>query len=440
MQERTQLDDQTPRDELIRELRELRQRLGTLESDSAKLREAQKFESLGVLAGGFAHDFNNLLMAVLGHADMALTHLEDSHPAHRNVQQIGVAARRAADLTGQLLAYAGKGRFVLQELDLNVVIAEMAHLLKVSAHHTASPTYHLAARLPQLEADAAQIRQVVVNLITNAAEAMAQRGDDDAGADRAGSIRVTTELRDVDAAYLAACVVGAENRPGEYVALEVADTGGGMDDATQARMFEPFFTTKFTGRGLGLAAVHGIVRGHHGAIHVESRPGEGTKVVVLFRPVAAPRAMAGEPLRRFQQSHVQSAGQAAANAPKQRQQRGTALLVDDDINVREVAQMMLTTLGFEVHVAHDGDEARRLFEQHHEDLKLVLLDLVMPGVMGDAVLADLRQIDASVPVLLMSGYNVEEINQRLEGRGAAGFVQKPFTFEELRSAITLALA
>jgi signal transduction histidine kinase/CheY-like chemotaxis protein len=435
------IDETTPREELIRELRSLQERLGTIEADGAKLREAQKLESLGVLAGGFAHEFNNLLMAVLGNAEVALANLSAEHPAHRNVQQIGVAARRAADLTGQLLAYAGKGRFVAQELDLNVVIAEMAHLLKLSAHHTARPTYHFAGRLPLIEADPAQIRQLVVNLITNAAEALTQRGeplDDDPG-----GISVITRTRLVDALFLSHCAVGAHNSPGEYVALEVADSGPGLDAATQARMFEPFFTTKFTGRGLGLAVVQGIVRAHDGAIHVASTPGAGTTITVLFPPL---RTLAFNAERDAPpiSAPAPHAPRADAGSPRMlqlpaRATRGQALLVDDDVNVRDVARIMLSQLGFEVYVASDGEEARRLFQKHHATLQLVLLDLVMPGVRGDAVLAELRELNGSVPVLLMSGYSADQINHRLEGRGATGFVQKPFTFEELRAAVMLAL-
>lgn len=416
-------DETTPRDELIRELRALRERIAALESDPARLRETQKTESLGALTGRFAHDINNLLMAVLGNADVALARLGPEHPAHRNIQQISVAARRAADLTGQVLAYAAKSRLVTQELDLNAVIAEMSHLLKLSAHHAARPTYHLAARLPPVAADTSQVRQLLVNLITNAAEAIG---------DRPGSIGVSTAVRAVDAAFLASCAVGRENTPGVYVALEVADTGDGMDAATQARMFEPFFSAR-GGRGLGLAAVHSIVSAHGGALHVRSAPRAGTAVTVLLRPLAP------------QQEHdVQRQARpwptASGPQPQRAPGRGQVLLVDDDASVREVAQLMLAQLGFAVHVAHDGEEARRTFAERHAELRLVLLDLVMPGARGDAVLAELRAIDAAVPVLLMSGHDVEEINQRLEGRGAAGFVQKPFTFEELRAAVTLALA
>jgi two-component system, cell cycle sensor histidine kinase and response regulator CckA len=429
------IDQTTPREELIRELRSLRERLDTIEKDSARLREAQKLESLGVLAGGFAHEFNNLLMAVLGNADVALANLAPEHPAHRNLQQIGVAARRAADLTGQMLAYAGKGRVMVQELDLNVVIAEMAHLLKISAHNVASPTYHLAAHLPAIEADASQIRQVVVSLIANAAEAIALQTQA-AGAASHGSIRVATEARVVDAAFLSRCSVGG-GAPGEYVVLEVADTGAGMDEATQARMFDPFYTTKFTGRGLGLAAVQGIIRAHGGAIHVSSTLGAGTTVTVLFPPLEA--AQRRTPTVAAAPASLDSTPARPSPAPV-RANRRIALLVDDDASVRDVARVMLTQLGFEVHVARDGQEARALFHAHHASLELVLLDLVMPGVRGDAVLAELRQLNATVPVLLMSGYDVEEINQRLEGRGATGFVQKPFTFDELRAAVVLALA
>ncbi|MEN9938849.1 MAG: hypothetical protein RLZZ387_5428 [Chloroflexota bacterium] len=423
-------DETTSRDELIREVRELRARLGSFEADSARLLEAQKLESLGVLAGGFAHDFNNLLMAVLGNTDMARAQLGEGHPALVNVQQIGLAARRAADLTSQLLAYAGKGRFIVQEMDLNTLIVEMAYLLKASTLHAASPTYVLAARLPAIEADVAQIRQVVMNLISNAAEAIGERP---------GAIQVATEARRVDAAFLAQCTLGEGLPPGEYVTLAITDTGAGMDATTQARIFEPFFTTRFTGRGLGLAAVHGIVRAHRGALHVRTAPSQGTTVTVLLPALEGARGAA--------ETHPQAretGGNASAQAqPLERHETQEAphlaLLIDDDSSVRDVTRVMLQMLGYTVIEAHDGEEGIELFRGRSPELSCVLLDLVMPGMRGDAVLAELRRIDDRVPVLLMSGYNVAEINKRMEGRGVAGFIQKPFMFDELRAVMALIL-
>jgi len=387
-----------------------------------RLLEAQKLESLGVLAGGVAHDFNNLLMAVLGNVDLVQAQLPDSSPANAPLGQIKLAARRAADLTSQMLAYAGKGHFVTSLLDLNEVIVEMAHLLKTSTHRTASLSFSLTARLPQIEADPTQIRQVAMNLITNAAEAIGER---------AGAIRLETSRLVASRRYLGECVLGRDLAPGEYVALTVADSGCGMDAATQARIFEPFFTTKFTGRGLGLAAVHGIVRSHRGAIHVESRPDDGTTLTVLFRAAApfdavlaaTPPHAAAPPIHR----------ESAAN-------KVLVLVIDDDQIVREASRKIVELLGYAALAAGSAEEGLATMREHAGEINCVLLDMVMPNISSEAMLANLRALRPDVPVLLMSGYNADEVNRRMEGRGLAGFLQKPFTLDQLRAALALALA
>ncbi len=230
-----------------------------------QVQHAQKLESLGVLAGGIAHDFNNLLMAILGNADLALDDLSPHAPAHECIQEIEKASKRAAELAKQMLAYSGKGRFVIEPIDLNEFVDEMAHLLEVSVSKKALLKYNYADNLPAIDADATQVRQIIMNLITNASEAIG---------DRSGVIALSTGAMDCDRAYL-----DSANNPlrasldeplleGVYTYFEVADTGGGMDKETQEKIFDPFFTTKFTGRGLGMAAVLGIVRGHHGTIKV----------------------------------------------------------------------------------------------------------------------------------------------------------------------------
>uniref|UniRef100_UPI002ADE7C8B PAS domain S-box protein n=1 Tax=Tepidiforma sp. TaxID=2682230 RepID=UPI002ADE7C8B len=243
-----------------------------------QMQQTQKLESLGVLAGGIAHDFNNLLVAILGNAGLALMELPPESPARQTVQAIETAAQRAAELTRQMLAYSGRGKFVVEPLNLSRLVEEMAHLLEVSVSKRAVLKYRFAPDLPLIEGDATQVRQVIMNLITNASDAIG---------DRSGVISISTGLMHADRAYLRTAYMDDDLPEGDYVYLEVADTGVGMDEATAARIFDPFFTTKFTGRGLGLAAVLGIVRSHRGAIKLYTEPGRGTTFKILF-PVAGP--------------------------------------------------------------------------------------------------------------------------------------------------------
>jgi len=386
-----------------------------------KLLETQKLESLGVLAGGIAHDFNNLLVGVMGNASLALASLPPGSPAHDGLRHIEVAAQRAADLTRQLLAYAGKGQFVVQRLDLNTIVEEMTPLLRISIAKTARLGYALAERLPAIAADAAQIRQVLMNLVINASEAI---GDGD------GSITVGTSVVVADRALLADTVLGLDLPGGEYVCLEVADSGRGMDAATAARIFEPFFTTKFTGRGLGLAAVLGIVRGHKGALTVSSEPGQGTRFRVLLPtadpsadgfpvpPPASPREWHGEAER----------------------DRGTALLIDDEAEVRDVTAHMLERLGFTVLRATDGQEGVEVYRRHPERVVVVLLDMTMPHMTGEQALGELLRVKPDARVVLMSGYSEHEATRRFAGKGLAGFLQKPFRLADLHGKLQQVLA
>jgi two-component system cell cycle sensor histidine kinase/response regulator CckA len=367
---------------------------------------AQKLESLGVLAGGIAHDFNNLLTGILGNADLALRELSPLSPARESLDDIAATARRASELCRQLLAYSGKGRFVVQPLDLAELVREMGHLLAISISKHASLQYHFGADLPAIEGDATQIRQVVMNVIVNASEAIA---------DRNGVIALHTGLTHCDAAYLAGCSCADGVEPGDFAFLEVSDNGHGMDRATLERIFDPFFTTKFTGRGLGLAAVLGIVRGHRGAIRVYSEPGRGTTFKLLFPPSPS-------------QAHTKV--QAPAPTSLWRGD-GTVLLVDDEESVRKAGRRMLEQAGFSVLMAEDGRAAVELFRDEAEHIRLVVLDLTMPELDGAACFRALRQIKPDVKVLLTSGYNEQEAVNAFAGRGLGGFLQKPFTIEEL---------
>jgi PAS domain S-box-containing protein len=380
-----------------------------------QMRHAQKLESLGVLAGGIAHDFNNLLMGVLGNAGLALSELPSDSSARATVEQIETAALRAAELTNQLLAYAGKGRFVVEPLDLSRLVEEMAHLLSAAISKKAVLRYDLAEELPAVEADATQLRQVAMNLITNASEAL---GDD------SGLITVRTGVMEADRAYLAGTWAGDALEPGPYVYLEVADTGGGMDEETRARIFDPFFTTKFTGRGLGLAGVLGIVRSHEGAIRVETEPGRGTTVTVLLAGTAvtpeAPDRSLGPP--------------AAAN------DGATVLVVDDEETVRAVARAVLERSGFTVLTASDGREGIEVFTAHSAEIDAVLLDMTMPAMSGPEVFAQLRAVRPDARVVLSSGYTEEDTRRRLPAGDIAGFIQKPYRPAQLVEAMHEAIA
>ncbi|OGP70365.1 MAG: hypothetical protein A2Y80_01400, partial [Deltaproteobacteria bacterium RBG_13_58_19] len=377
-----------------------------------QMRHVQKLESLGVLAGGIAHDFNNLLMTVLGNAELALLELSPAAASRQNVQEIRKAAHRAAELCRQMLAYSGKGKFVVEKLNLSEVVKEMAHMLEVSTSKKAILRYHFPENLPPVEADPTQLRQVIMNLITNASEAIGEES---------GIIRVSTGVLECDRAYLEESYYLAENlAPGSYVFLEVTDTGSGMDAATREKIFDPFFTTKFTGRGLGLAAVLGIVRGHKGAIRVYSEPGKGSTFRILLP------AVSGE------------AGQAGLKSGVEEpawQGRGTILLIDDEEAIRRLGQAMLERLGFEVLTAADGSEGVEVYRQHWDRIVCVILDLTMPQMGGEETMGELRQIREDLRIILSSGYDEQEVTQRFASKGLAGFIQKPYTLKRLREEL-----
>lgn len=373
----------------------------------AQIQQSQKLESLGVLAGGIAHDFNNLLMVVLGHAEMILTDRTLSEQARGNLADIEKAAQRASELCRQLLAYSGRSRFVIKPVDLNALIQELGRLLEVSIGKNAKVEYRLAEQLLPVLADATQIRQVVLNLLTNAAEAMP-------AAD--GRITVTTACRHVADAELEGMVLGQALEAGTYISFEVADTGCGMDSNTVARMFDPFFTTKFAGRGLGLAAVMGIVRSHGGAIACRSRPGAGTTIEVLLPALTGPYS---------------SLSDTGPLGVRTWHGQGLVLLADDDPQVRTVSRQMLEKLGLQVIAAADGVEAVELFRARSGEFACVLLDLMMPRLSGEEVLQAIRQIAPAMPVILMSGYSEEETARRFDGQNRLWFLMKPFKIRNI---------
>jgi two-component system cell cycle sensor histidine kinase/response regulator CckA len=379
-----------------------------------RMQQTQKLESLGILAGGIAHDFNNIVMTILGNADLAERGLPSDSPLREHVHEITQAAQRASNLCKQLLAYSGKGHFEIRPLDLNAVITEMEQMLHLSVSKKASIRFTFPTVLPLIEADISQVQQVLMNLVINASEAITTAG---------GIISVSTGSLECDTVYLRDNWSGQELPAGRYVFIEVADNGAGMNAATRARIFDPFFTTKVAGRGLGLAAVMGIVRGHNGAIKVYSEPGKGTTFKLLF-PAAAQPDCHRKP---------------EADKGTRWRGTGTVLLVDDDSSVRKVGQRMLEALGFSVLLARDGREALEVFRAGHDTVACVILDLTMPVMDGEDAYRELRAIDPEVRVVLSSGYNERETLGQFTGKGLAGFIQKPYQLpvlaEKLRHAL-----
>ncbi len=377
-----------------------------------QMQQAARLESLGVLAGGIAHDFNNLLAAILGHADLALEDLPDYSPARDSLLEITTAVQQASDLCRQMLAYAGHGPFVTESLSLSDLVSGTSHLLRSSISGRAMLDLRLAEGLPACRGDVSQVRQVLLDLVLNASEAIAERS---------GRITVSTGAGRFTADDLRAAYGTESPAPGQYAWLAVADTGCGMDAGVLQRMFEPFYTTKFTGRGLGLAATLGIVRGHRGVILVASEPGRGTTFRVLF-PVAA-------------------AAPAAAQAAPAVTWRGsgTALLVDDEDTVRGIGRRLLERLGFEVVCAADGQAALDLLAAHRPRIRLVLLDLTMPHMGGEDAYRELRRLAPEVPVVLTSGYLETDVAARFADDPPAGFVPKPLSLSGLRDRLQQAL-
>lgn len=378
-----------------------------------RMQETQKLESLGVLAGGIAHDFNNLLVAVLANAELALQMLaraESQQAILERVADARNAALHAAELTNQMLAYSGRGHFDVRPISLNELVLDMGHLLAASLSKKARVEYDLPG-LPAVQADVAQIRQVIMNLITNASDALE---------DRAGTIHVRTGVELVGSS-LPDLYGHAPLVPGSYAFLEVADDGCGMDAETCARLFEPFFTTKFTGRGLGLSAVQGIVRGHGGGIVLRSTLGTGTTIKVLLSCVG------DQPPVGAQSAHTET--------PSVWSGHGIALLVDDDSRVRTVTTLLLRDLGFEVIEAETGRDAIALFERRASEVRFVMLDVTMPDLSGDQVLQELRKLRSNVPVLLCSGYGEEEMRASFSSEDMETFLQKPYPLRALKARL-----
>jgi PAS domain S-box-containing protein len=369
---------------------------------------AQRLESLGVLAGGIAHDFNNILTAILGRLNLAALGLPPG-PARTHLEEADFAVGRAAELCQQMLIYAGKGTPRIRALDLSTLVEEMGRMLEVAVAKHIELKRELAQQLPAIRGDSSQLRQVVMNLITNAADALG------------GSIgRIVLRTRELDVSgMLAERFVAGPPGGQRCVAVEVIDTGCGMDAETKRRMFDPFFTTKFTGRGLGMSAVLGIVRDHAGAISVESTLGRGTTVTVYF-----PVQPAGEPAL------------PEAPAPRIRQRGLNVLLVDDDDAVRVLTANMIEHLGFSVTQAESGQQALAIFASERQRIQLAIVDVTMPDMDGLSVLTALRDQQDDLPIILASGYSQRDLAEWAKGRRNVSILTKPYDLATLAEAIS----
>ena len=383
----------------------------------AQVQHAQKLESLGVLAGGIAHDFNNILVAILGYSDLALRVMPSHDPNRQYLEEIGKGARSAADLATQMLAYSGKGAFERKVFELNGLVTDMAHLLEVTLSKKVKLNYDLADNHTAVQGDSSQVRQVIMNLITNASDAID---------DVTGAISVSTGTIEINSAQTQQDASGTQLPEGVYVFLDVTDTGCGMDKATLARLFDPFFTTKFAGRGLGMAAVQGIMSGHKGMIEVTSEPGVGSTFKALFPAHDLPT---------HDRSSSPRVGHDDSWIPA-----GAALIVDDDDIVRDLGQRMLEEIGFNVHAASGGLEAIKMLQDRHDDIACVILDLTMPEMDGVECFDKLRQLKSDIPIIIMSGYGKEEMAERFATQDNIGFVQKPYTLGLLTQRLREVLA
>ncbi len=367
-----------------------------------QLRHSQKAESIAVLAAGVAHDFNNLLTGIIGNTSIALSELEPNHPNRSNLEDVMVAGEKAADVTRQLLAYAGRGKFVVRQIHLSQLIVSTGKLLEASIPKKTQLRFELESDLPLTEGDPDQMRQLLLNLVINAAEAIG---------DETGTLTIRTRASRLDETR--------DDLPaGPYVVLEVKDTGVGMDEATKSRIFEPFFSTKFLGRGMGLAAALGIVLAHRGRIQVQSSPGSGSTFTTYLPAVAAaPKLQLDEGLNGT----------------------GTILVVDDEEVVRQTAKMALQRYGYHVLLAEDGVKAIDIVRQHASEIRLVILDMTMPVMSGEEAFQHISEIAPNLPVIASTGYSQAEAANRFTGDQVVGFLQKPYTAPLLGRTVKAAL-
>ena len=382
-----------------------------IEAEQAKW-QAQKMEGIGLLAGGIAHDFNNILAAIMAQASVAQFQLEAEAPAQAALTKVITAAEQAANLTGQLLAYAGNKKYVPQTLDLNQLVTQNLHLFQLAIPRHVSLVSELTPEAVYVEADPGQLQQVIMNLLLNGAEAIQ---------DQPGTVQLRTRrvlLNESDEHHFP--LTGFTLPAGHYAILEVSDDGIGLDEATLSRIFEPFFSTKSTGRGLGLAAVHGIIQGHHGALDLDSTPGQGTRFTIYL------------PLSPREPAEV-----AATTTPDLQLPSGTTILtIDDELSVRQAMASILATTAATLLQAETGQDGLACYRAHQAEIDLVILDLTMPGMSGKETLQALHEIDPDLPVILCSGYSDAD----LASSPAIPFLPKPFKAVDLLRLVQQTLA
>ncbi len=377
------------------------------------MRYIQKLESLGIMAGGIAHDFNNFLMSILGNAELAQFEISRQSPAFKNLDSIIRASRSASELCKQMLAYAGKGECRLEKGDINQLVQEMTQMLKAPLSKRITFNVNLCGQVPKVLMDKVQIGQVLMNLVINAAEAIGEQS---------GEITVSTSYRKVSPDEFADYCFERGTETLNCIILEVRDTGCGMTHDTKSRIFDPFFSTKFTGRGLGMAAVQGIVKAHRGAISVNSTLGKGSTITVML-PLEDSRL------------DEKTTGQPESESDEWKG-NGLVLAVDDESDICSVNSEFLGRMGFDVVIAMDGDSAVEIFSQKHHEITFVLLDYTLPGEMnGDDVFDMIISIDPAAKIILASGHSGHHVIERFTSKGLAGFIQKPYSYNDLEEIV-----
>jgi len=376
--------------------------------------QAQKLESLGLLAGGIAHDFNNLLTGILGNSDMLIYELPEQVHVQQKLFDIRKAAKRASELTKQMLAYTGKSTFSSEIIDINNLIEEMRSLFDISISKKVKIVYNFMEDLPCITGDPTQISQILMNLIMNSSEAIENNGE----------IIIRTDMNECDTDTISTLTINQNMNPGTYVILEISDSGCGIPEDKLKQIFDPFFTTKFTGRGLGLAAVSGIIRSHNAGLYVESILNKGTTFRIYF-----------------QSTDQKEPGQCVEEKkPVDTSKKNlTVLVADDELYIRNLTSRMLKTAGFDVLLAENGIEAVNIFKENTGKISCIILDLTMPAMDGHEALIELRKIDAQLPIIISSGYSEVDINTQFEGEDISGFLQKPYQFEDLLQVIDNAM-
>ena len=404
---------------VVRDLTQQKQAEAAQRENEQALQQAQKLESIGVLAGGIAHDFNNLLTGIMGNAGLARRAINagKTDQAAALLRDVLSASERAADLTRQLLAYAGKGRFVILPVDIAKLVSEVSTLIRASISKKITLVIDVPEDCPQVEADRAQLQQLVMNLVINGGEAIG---------DEPGTLTVRVRNEHFTERRARPRTEGFPITPGDYVRIDVTDTGEGMDEETRRRIFEPFFTTKFLGRGLGLSAALGIVRGHRGAISVRSEPGQGTTFTVLL------------PVQREARRAERVSGHTVVD--RDVQGSGTILVADDEEGVRSLVASVLEEAGYTVELAQDGAQAVQQLQRLGESVRLVLLDLTMPILSGAETATEIRRLQPEIPIIAMSGYGDIEVMQRFSESGVNDYLPKPFTPDQLATKVRDVLA